>query len=153
MPGGRVQAKWQPRATMPELGCAIRGAKEGPTLRQAASWLHAPALASIHRTWRSVVRKRFDGLPSGQCVLRGFHFVGSSDCPPEHGAFASGLHPGWLDYATVGTERRHMVGLIQEPESLPFLHHGSEVFRGVDQLFRSSSWIRRIDRQGTANQR
>jgi hypothetical protein len=43
-----------------------------------------------------------------------------------------------LDNPAVYTVGGHVVRLIQEPESFPFLQDRSEVIRGVDQLLRTS---------------
>lgn len=58
-----------------------------------------------------------------------------------------------LDHPTVNPLRRHMIGLVQEPESLPFIEQRSEVFRGEDQLLSSSYGVTGIHGDKTSHTR
>lgn len=49
-----------------------------------------------------------------------------------------------LQDTAVDTQRSRVVRLVQEPEPTPFISHGSLVFGGKDQLFRSLDWISRV---------
>jgi hypothetical protein len=37
-----------------------------------------------------------------------------------------------LNYAAVGTVRRQVIGLVEEPNTFPFIENGPHVFRNVD---------------------
>ena len=56
-----------------------------------------------------------------------------------------------LNNTTVSSKRCHVVGLVKEPEAMPFLTKGTQVFSSVDQLASTNCWVCIVNWQKAAD--
>ena len=93
--------------------------------------------------WRTPSRRQieWDRIANGLVVAIKFSGVRLQFAIPPRAAKSPGS-----DDSAVRAYRRHVAGLVEEPDTLPFVEEQAQIFRRKDQLLRTPGWIGRVHR-------